>query len=106
VTDFRVFQSFGILARRIVPRGELLRTWPLSGGISATMIALEIAAPDGGRRRVVVRHYGQSERLPGATIADEYRFLQIAQSLRLLAPAPLLLDESGEVLPCPYMVVE
>ena len=84
-------RPFEQLARRIVEQGDLLRAWPLSGGISAAMTALEIAAPEGGRRKVVVRHYGQSERPTGAATDIDYadlpywdlcatlRFLRFAQ---------------------------
>jgi hypothetical protein len=39
------------LVGRIAPEGSLLQAWPLKGGVSAQMMAIEIAQP-GGRRAV------------------------------------------------------
>ena len=52
MTDDRAFAA---VARRAVPEGRLLRWWPLEGGVSASMHALEIGGSDGEVRRLVVR---------------------------------------------------
>ena len=46
---------FAVVARRLVPDGRLLRRWPLEGGVSAAMHALELRDSRGESRRVVVR---------------------------------------------------
>ena len=96
---------FEKVAQNIVPQAELLRTWPLAGGISATMTALEVAELDGQRRRMVVRHYEGMQQRADALVG-EYRLLQILRSLGLAVPEPYYLDCSGELLQAPYMVIE
>ena len=91
---------FRQLVEKIAPQCRLLRIWPLKGGISAGMTALEIERPDGQAQKLVVRLPGK-----GALSAeDEFRLLQTAQSLGLAAPVPLALDSSGEIIPASYLV--
>ena len=95
------------LAQQVVPHGDLRRTWPLSGGISATMTACEVAAPDGQLMRLIVRRPsdGVLRRNPSAA-RDEFRLLQATHRLGLATPTPYLLDESGAVFDAPYLVIE
>jgi aminoglycoside phosphotransferase (APT) family kinase protein len=85
----------------------VLRTWELEGGISARVTALEVELADSAVRRVVVRQYGEANLRRNPRIAaDELRLLQMLRSAGLPVPAPYLADESCEVLPAPYLVVE
>jgi aminoglycoside phosphotransferase (APT) family kinase protein len=99
--------SLALIAEQIAPGAVVVRSWPLRGGISADMTALELQLPGGALRRVVVRRPG-----PWAAVHDpqaavrEYRVLQIVRSVGVNAPAPLLYDDSGAILPAPYMVVD
>jgi aminoglycoside phosphotransferase (APT) family kinase protein len=98
-----------ILARvvqRVAPGSRLVRAWPLAGGSSAGMTALELAAPDGALRRLVLRRPNARALAhnPQAA-ANEFRLLQALQAQGVAAPAPLALDASGEILPGPYLVL-
>jgi aminoglycoside phosphotransferase (APT) family kinase protein len=100
----------GALARvvaEIAPGAKLASAWPLQGGISARMTAFEWVSPGGEIRRAILRQPGRwaVAQHPRAA-AREYRVLQIVHDVGVAAPAPLLLDESGEILPHPYLVVE
>jgi aminoglycoside phosphotransferase (APT) family kinase protein len=100
-------QQFEHLVQTIAPRSKLLRTWPLKGGISAEMTALEIEDPDGQTRNMIVRRPGDGalRRNPHAA-ADEFKLLQITRSLGLATQTPYYLDQSGEIFPMPYLVIE
>jgi aminoglycoside phosphotransferase (APT) family kinase protein len=98
--------DFDRLVQKFFPQGRLLRAWPLEGGISATMTALEIAAPSSGEQtgRWIVRR-PKGPRRNSRSLEDEYRLLEIMHSLGLASPAPLALDISGEIFAAPYMII-
>jgi len=101
-------EPFHEVVRRSVPGGRLLRAWPLVGGSSAMVTALEVAVgPSRRRQKLVVRQHGQShlERHPEAA-ADEYRLLRALAATAVPAPKPVFLDRSSEVLGQPYLVIE
>ena len=61
--------KFNRLVQKIVPQGRLRRVWPLLGGLAAVMHGLEVALPDGGTRKLVVRRFGGealTDNLPAA----------------------------------------
>jgi aminoglycoside phosphotransferase (APT) family kinase protein len=99
--------GFERLVQEIAPHSKLLRTWPLKGGISAGMTALEIERPDGRTRRMIVRRHGEGnlKHNPHAA-ADEFKLLQILRSAGLATPTPYHLDRSGRIFSTPYMVLE
>ncbi|MFL5735171.1 MAG: phosphotransferase family protein [Chloroflexia bacterium] len=98
---------FEQLIRKLEPRSRLLRAWELKGGVSAQVTALEIELPGGHTRKLVVRKHGSTdlERNPNIA-ADEFRLLQTLQSAGLPAPRPYHLDQSGDLFPTPYVVLE
>lgn len=97
---------FADLVRRIEPRTRLLRAWPLTGGISAQVTAVEIEHADGRREKLVVRRHGEVDRRQNPRIAaDEFRLLRALQAEGLPVPTPRYVDESGEVLGTPSLVV-
>jgi aminoglycoside phosphotransferase (APT) family kinase protein len=95
------------LAQRIEPQSRLLRAWPLTGGISAQMTALEMEQPGGRVERLIVRQPGEAtlKRNPSAA-TDEYRLLRVLSAGGLPVPVPRYLDESGELFTAPYLVLE
>jgi aminoglycoside phosphotransferase (APT) family kinase protein len=98
---------FTALAGRLVPGGRLVRAWPLTGGVSAHVDALEIARPDGTTERVVVRRHGAIDKGHDPEIAtDEYRLLSTLHGAGLPVPKPILVDPSGEIFERPCLVVE
>jgi len=95
------------VARRAIPQGRLLRAWPLAGGVSAQVTALEIALPDGAVTKAVVRQHGGVDLAQNPEIAaDEFRLLRTLHAAGLPVPEPYYLDRSDEVLPMPYLVLE
>ena len=100
-------KRLGIVAQKIAPQSQLLRTWELKGGISAQVTALEIQQPDGQISKMVVRQHGDVDLSQNPRVAaDEFKLLQRLHSAGLAAPTPYLLDESGAVFPKPYVVIE
>jgi aminoglycoside phosphotransferase (APT) family kinase protein len=95
------------IVHRLDPQAALLRTWTLTGGISAQMTVLEIALPDGQTRKLIVRQPGEAtlKRHPQAA-AEEFRLLQALHGAGLPVPTPYALDESGTIFPAPYLVIE
>jgi aminoglycoside phosphotransferase (APT) family kinase protein len=95
------------VTRRVEPAGQLARAWPLLGGVSARLTVLEVRLPAGDRRRFVVRQHGDADRQTDPRIAaHEFRLLQILQTEGIPVPTPRFLDESGEILPAPYIVID
>ena len=103
----RADNTFDQLVQSVAPHSKLVRTWELRGGVSAQVTGLEIERPDGSTGSLVVRRHGDRDLEQNPHIAaDEFRLLQITQSLGLPTPVPCYLDESGRILPAPYLVVE
>jgi aminoglycoside phosphotransferase (APT) family kinase protein len=100
-------QQFARLIQKIEPRSALVRTWPLTGGVSARVTALELEQPDGRRKRLIARRHGHVD-LQGnsAVAADEFRLLHILQAAGVAAPVPRYLDETGEIFPTPVIVLD
>jgi aminoglycoside phosphotransferase (APT) family kinase protein len=99
--------KFEQLVQQIAPHSKLLRTWPLKGGISAQMTALEIERPDGHTSRMIVRQPGEGTLKQNPRAAeDEFRLLQLTRSLGLATPTPYYLDQSGGIFPAPYLVID
>lgn len=100
-------EKFQRLVQRIAPRSKLLRAWELTGGVSAQVTALEIERPGGLTKRVIVRRHGDADLKQNPDVAaDEFKLLQIVHSAGLAVPTPYHLDQSGEIFPMPYVVVE
>jgi aminoglycoside phosphotransferase (APT) family kinase protein len=95
------------IVRKLFPCATLLRAWPLSGGISTRMVALEIELPTGETRKIILRQPGVAGQNHDPRAAEEeYKVLHIARSLGLPAPAPLVYDPSGKITPAPYLIIE
>lgn len=95
------------IAAQLAPHGELLRAWTLDGGISARMIALEIALPAGETVRAVVRQPGAAALARNPRAAhDEHALLGLLHARGVLVPRPLLLDASGAIFPDPFLAIE
>ena len=98
---------FAQVVQQMDPGARLLRGWPLQGGVSAQVTALEMAQADGGTRKLVMRQHGPVDRAHNPHIAaDEFRLLQLVRAAEVPAPAPYSCDESGAIFPTPYLVVE
>ncbi len=107
MTDAMRITAMRDLAGRAVPGGALRRAWQIKGGVSAEVTGIEVAAPGGVTVRLVVRRHGEVDRRQNANVArDEYRLLEIARSRGLAVPRPFFFDESGDLLPTPFLVIE
>jgi aminoglycoside phosphotransferase (APT) family kinase protein len=100
-------ERFSRVVERVAPESRLVRAWALKGGISADVTALEIEERDGSVRKVVVRRHAGVNLAQNANITrDEVRLLRILTSAGVAVPEPCYLDESGEIFPTPYAVLE
>jgi aminoglycoside phosphotransferase (APT) family kinase protein len=100
-------QKFELVAQKLEPHSKLLRTWELKGGISAQMMALEILQADGQVRKIVVRRHGWRDLEHNKQVAEhEFKLLQRLQAMGVPVPTPYYVDQSGEIFPTPYVVME
>jgi aminoglycoside phosphotransferase (APT) family kinase protein len=100
-------EQFARLVAKINPQSKLLRSWRLTGGVSAVATGLEIENADGQRRKLVVRQHGDIDRAQNPQIAvDEFRLLQILHTAGIAAPTPYYVDDSGEIFETPCVVME
>ncbi len=89
------------------PQATLLRSWQLTGGISAQTIAIEIGLPDDTTEKIVIRVHGENDRTSNPNIArDEYTLLEILHDASLPVPKPYAFDTSDQILPTPYILME
>ncbi len=94
------------LAQKMAPGGQLLRAWPLSGGISAGMTAFELRDSAGAVRAYILRRPSNTVLAQRPSAAeDEFNLLAALQARGLPVPAPCLLDCSAEIFPAPYLVI-
>lgn len=99
--------SFEQLIHTIEPQSKLLRAWPLKGGVSAQVTALEIERSDGQTTSMIVRQHGPVDLAHNPHIAaDEFKLLQILQAAGLAAPRPYFVDRSGALLGTPCIGIE
>jgi aminoglycoside phosphotransferase (APT) family kinase protein len=91
----------------IDPALQLTASWPLAGGVSSQVTAIEAELPGSTAQKLVVRQYGPANLLSDPqSAAHEYLLLTLLQSAGLAVPSPRLADESREILPVPYLVTE
>lgn len=107
MTDTDQNNPFAAIAKRIDANTTYVRHWPLTGGVSAQIDAIELALTNGGRRQVVVRRHGAADWKPldDNVTASEFALQSTLFTLGLPVPEPLMLDVSGTVLPSPYLVM-
>jgi aminoglycoside phosphotransferase (APT) family kinase protein len=99
--------KFEQVVHKIDPQSKLLRTWKLQGGVSAQVTGIEIEQADGRTKKMIVRQHGGRDLQHNPQIAaDEFRLLRGLYSLGIPAPEPYQCDQSGEILPTPYVVIE
>lgn len=99
--------TFQRVAQLFDPSCTLLRAWPLTGGVSASVTALEIERQDGSTQKLLLRRHGAADLSQNPHIAaDEFRLLGALYATGRAVPAPIYLDESNELFPTPYLVIE
>lgn len=98
--------TFENMICKIDPQARLLRTWALTGGVSAQVTAVKFERADGQTETVVVRQHGAVDLAQNPHVArDEYQLLNILYTGGMRVPQPFFADESGEILPTPYVVI-
>jgi aminoglycoside phosphotransferase (APT) family kinase protein len=107
MTESKDIKKFEQVVHKIDPQSKLLHTWELKGGISARVMALEIEQPDSQTKKMIVRQYDDVDLKHNPHVAaDEFKLLQLLQSVGVAAPMPYHLDQSGEIFSTPYLVIE
>lgn len=100
-------EPFERLVQKMDSQSRLVRAWPLTGGVSAQIIALEVARPDGHTQKMIIRLHGEVDRTQNPQVAaDEFNLMQHLKSAGLAVPTPYYLDTSCEIFPIPYLVIE
>jgi aminoglycoside phosphotransferase (APT) family kinase protein len=98
--------KFERLAQRVRPGSTLMRAWPLTGGVSAHVTAMEVQLPDGSTEKWVVRQHGARDLAQNPDVAEgEFRLLSILKEAGVPAPEPYYVDQAGEVFGSPCVVV-
>jgi aminoglycoside phosphotransferase (APT) family kinase protein len=107
IPDSDAWLAFERLIQKIAPQSALLHIWPLTGGASAHMMALEARLQGGETKKLVVRQPGAAAlRANASAAADEFRLLHILKETGLATPKPYLLENAGELFPTPCLVIE
>ncbi|MGV3525402.1 MAG: phosphotransferase family protein [Candidatus Sericytochromatia bacterium] len=90
----------------LLPGRQLVRAWPLGGGISAQTTACELRGPDGPLQRVVLRQLGARvlAQRPDAALT-EARILEALAPVGVAAPRLLACDPDGSHLGTPSLVM-
>ncbi len=71
------------------------------------MTALAVEQGNGRIQKIILRqHAGDQPGQTASSAATEFKLLQILGQLGLPAPKPLCLDQAGQILAAPYLVVE
>lgn len=100
-------EPFERLVKNMDSQNRLMRAWPLTGGVSAQIFALEITHPDGQAQKMIVRLHGEVDRTQNPQVATaEFKLMQRLKSAGLAVPTPYYLDTSCKIFPIPYLVIE
>lgn len=99
---------FTSIAHQVFPGSSFLGHWPLTGGVSANMYAVELEQPSGEHRCIVIRQHGAAtwKSLDKDVTSNEFELLRVLFDEGLEVPEPLYLDRTGSILPSPYLVTE
>jgi aminoglycoside phosphotransferase (APT) family kinase protein len=89
------------------PGGQLLSVDPLTGGVSAIVLGLDIATSTGRRRRVVFRQHRSTEfkQHARAVTAKEFGVLAALHRRGLAVPEPYRYDDTDRATE-PYLIIE
>lgn len=95
------------LVQQYAPGSKLRRWWPVTGGVSAQVIGLELAYTNGMRETAIMRRHGEADLASNPNIAaDEFRLLNLLHPYNLGTAKPLFLDTSCEIFPTPLLLLE
>lgn len=91
--------SIGRLVERLFSESEIVKVERLLGGMAAESTAVILTPP---HPNILVRQLKPHKH---ATAAQEYRILQLVHTAGVAAPEPLFLDETGDWLGAPSLVM-
>lgn len=95
------------VAHHLDAGSTVLRAWPLEGGVSARVTAIDLKGSSGARQTVVLRQPNLSRLEANPRAAwQEYTLLSRLHRAGLPVPAAIDLDDSGAVTGAPYLVME
>lgn len=98
--------KFVQLVHQIDPDSKLLRSWALTGGISAQVTALEVQAANGDTQKWVLRQHSARQIADNPqSAAHEFAIMGALQAAGVPVPAPIYLDESNSLFERPYLVM-
>ncbi|MCB9161367.1 MAG: phosphotransferase [Caldilineaceae bacterium] len=101
------FLAVAALIRRLDPTWRLVRAWPLTGGVSARVTALDVLLPDGQRREFVLREHGPADVAANAHVAaDEFRLLAHLHAAGLPVPKPVAYEDAATGAAASAIVLE
>ncbi|MCR9259970.1 MAG: phosphotransferase [Pseudomonadaceae bacterium] len=108
MNDAQRITAFQLISRRIAEDAALIRHWPLTGGVSASIDALELELPDGQQTRFVVRRSRDHEWKDQTehTIEIEFNLQQALFQEGLPVAEQVLLDTTCKTLPTPFAVMK
>ena len=100
--------KFSKIAKNIYSDAILLRHWPLEGGVSAFVDALEIKHSNTEIQQFVIRRQKNNVLKQHADniAATEFKLHKVLYNAGFPVPKVLLLDSSKSILPSPYFVME
>ncbi|QPC81981.1 phosphotransferase [Phototrophicus methaneseepsis] len=105
--DVSVDPRFIQLVRKLVPDAHLLRAWPLMGGISAQVTALEIRLPDDTLKKWVIRQQGDyGYRVDPGGIAKEAHAMVCLKDAGVAVPGLIYQDDTRTLLDFPFLIME
>ena len=96
--------SFDQLIASFVPQGKFQRSWSLTGGTSVDMTVLEFVDAARLVQKIILRRPRTD--VQASTLYHEYLLLQIMQSAGLATPKAYHFDDSGKILPVPFLLLE
>ncbi len=91
------------IIRQLDPHAALIDAWQLTGGSSAHSTVCRIQIADNSSQNIIIRQPAAGKLF--GTAQREFHILQQVQAMGIAAQAPLLLDESCQLLPTPYLVL-
>jgi aminoglycoside phosphotransferase (APT) family kinase protein len=100
-------KQFERLVHAINPHYTLLRTWPVTGGISARVTGVEVEREDGHVQKLLVRQHGAADLQADPQIAEhEFELLRQLHAAGQAVPQPYFVEASAEIFGTPCVVIE
>ncbi len=104
ISEQRVLER---IVRRMDADLQLIAFQRLPGGASAHVMRLDVQTADGSLQRLLLRIHSDTDRSRNARVAHcEFAALKAARAAGLPVPQAYVVDESAEVYPSPYVILD